>query len=55
MTGRLGDEPAVEYLQAGAVDYIVKDHLQRLGPAVLRALDVKGSREVQKRGTVGHR
>ena len=55
VTGRLGDEPAVEYLQAGAVDYIVKDHLQRLGHAVLRALDVKRSREAQKRGTVGHR
>jgi DNA-binding NtrC family response regulator len=37
VTGRLGDEPAVEYLQAGAADYIVKDHLNRLGPAVLRA------------------
>jgi two-component system cell cycle sensor histidine kinase/response regulator CckA len=49
VTGRLGDEPAVEYLQAGAVDYIVKDHLHRLGPAVLRALDIKRSREAQTR------
>jgi len=49
VTGRLGDEPAVQYLQAGAADYIVKDHLQRLGPAVLRALDVKRSREAQTR------
>ena len=37
ITGRLGDEPAVQYLQLGAADYIVKDHLQRLGPAVLGA------------------
>src|SRR3989454_12456005 len=36
VTGRLGDEPAVQYLQAGAADYIVKDHLHRLGPAVLQ-------------------
>src|SRR6266704_3942477 len=49
VTGRLGDEPAVQYLQAGAADYIVKDHLQRLGPAVLRALDTKHSREEQAR------
>jgi PAS domain S-box-containing protein len=49
VTGRLGDEPAVQYLQEGAADYIVKDHLNRLGPAVLRALDVKRSREAQAR------
>ena len=47
VTGRLGDEPAVQYLQAGAADYVVKDHLQRLGPAVLRALDLKRSRAAQ--------
>jgi two-component system cell cycle sensor histidine kinase/response regulator CckA len=49
VTGRLGDESAVEYLQAGAADYIVKDHLERLGPAVLRALETKRSREEQTR------
>ncbi|OLC06005.1 MAG: hypothetical protein AUH41_13780 [Gemmatimonadetes bacterium 13_1_40CM_66_11] len=49
VTGRLGDEPAVQYLQAGAADYVVKDHLHRLGPAVLRALDVRRSREAQRR------
>src|SRR5258706_12783787 len=47
VTGRLGDEPAVQYLQAGAADYVVKDHLHRLGPAVLRALDIKRSREAR--------
>src|SRR3989440_6673360 len=49
VTGRLGDESAVQYLQLGAADYIVKDHLHRLGPAVLRALDTKRSREAQAR------
>src|SRR5437667_9272170 len=49
VTGRLGDEPAVQYLQAGAADYIVKDHLHRLGPAVLRALDTKRSLAAQAR------
>src|SRR5881398_3287001 len=49
VTGRLGDEPAVQYLQLGAADYVVKDHLHRLGPAVLRALDIKRNREAQAR------
>src|SRR3989442_1507139 len=49
VTGRWGDEPAVQSLQAGAADYVVKDHLHRLGPAVLRALDIKRSREAQTR------
>jgi two-component system, cell cycle sensor histidine kinase and response regulator CckA len=49
VTGRLGDEPAVQYLQLGAADYVVKDHLHRLGPAVLRAIDTKRSREEQAR------
>src|SRR5919108_635499 len=49
VTGMLGDEPAVQYLQLGAADYILKDHLHRLGPAVLRALDTKRSREEQAR------
>src|SRR5213080_1623524 len=49
VTGRLGDEPAVQYLQLGAADYVVKDHLHRLGPAVLRALDIKRSSEAQAR------
>src|SRR6059058_5207508 len=49
VTGRLGDESAVQYLQLGAADYIVKDHLQHLGPAVLRALDLRRTREAQAR------
>jgi len=49
VTGWLGDELAVQYLQAGAADYIIKDHLHRVGPAVLRALDTKRGREEQAR------
>jgi len=49
VTGRLGDESAVRYLQLGAADYIIKDQLHRLGPAVLRALQTKRSREEQAR------
>lgn len=39
ISGKLGEEAAVKSLQSGAVDYILKDNLQRLGSAVKRALD----------------
>lgn len=46
VTGTMGDERAVEALKQGAVDYILKDRLSRLGPAVARALeDVRRRRE----------
>jgi len=49
VTGRLGDESAVRYLQAGAADYVVKDDLHRLSPAVLRALNIRQSHDAQAR------
>ncbi len=39
ISGKLGEEAAVESLHRGAVDYILKDYLHRLGPAVRRALE----------------
>jgi signal transduction histidine kinase len=38
LSGTIGEEVAVESLQRGAVDYILKGNLTRLGPAVARAL-----------------
>ncbi|TAL49462.1 MAG: PAS domain S-box protein [Methylovulum sp.] len=38
VTGALGDEAAVELLKLGAMDYVLKDHLVRLAPAIKRAL-----------------
>src|SRR5688500_392043 len=38
VSGTIGEERAVESLKSGATDYIVKDHLNRLAPAVRRAL-----------------
>nr|WP_233217209.1 PAS domain-containing protein [Trinickia dabaoshanensis] len=38
VTGALGDDEAVELIKAGARDYVLKDRLARLGPAVRRAL-----------------
>lgn len=43
VSGALGDEGAVEMLHAGAKDYILKDNLARLGPAVLRTLSAEQS------------
>ena len=39
VTGSLDEETAVEYMKAGAADYILKDRRARLGPAVLGALE----------------
>ena len=38
VTGVLGEEPAVNCLRQGATDYVPKTHLERLVPAVERAL-----------------
>ncbi len=49
VTGTLGDELAVDLLRAGAKDYVLKDHLARLGPAVRRALAERDAETERKR------
>lgn len=50
ISGTLGEEQAVDSLKNGATDYIVKQRLERLGPAVNRALkDVEERREHERR------
>ena len=39
VTGTIGDEGAAAALRAGVTDYVLKDQLERLGPAVRRALE----------------
>ncbi|CAN7360885.1 response regulator [Phenylobacterium sp. LjRoot225] len=39
VTGMLGDEAAVDCIKQGATDYLLKDRLKRLGPAVMRAIE----------------
>jgi len=41
VTGSLNEETAVECMKAGATDYVLKDRLKRIGPAVLAALGQK--------------
>ena len=44
VSGALGEERAVEALRTGATDFVLKDNLNRLGPAVARALQEAGQR-----------
>lgn len=38
VSGQIDEEEAVDIMQAGASDYVMKDNLQRLNPAVIREL-----------------
>ena len=49
VSGNIGEEIAVALMKAGADDYLMKDKLTRLGPAIQRELaDAKGRREQRK-------
>ncbi|MDB6029512.1 MAG: signal transduction histidine kinase, nitrogen specific, NtrB [Verrucomicrobiales bacterium] len=50
LSGTLGEEQAVESLKNGAADYILKQRLIRLGPAISRALAEAQERAERKRG-----
>jgi PAS domain S-box-containing protein len=47
ITGSVGEEKAVELLKVGVWDFLLKDNLSRLVPAVLRSL--KEKREIEER------
>src|SRR5256885_2520978 len=48
VTGSLNEEKAVEFMKAGAADYILKDHLTRLPAAIRRALRALALREARE-------
>ena len=48
ISGTIGEDVAVESMKAGANDYIMKDNLQRLLPAIERELRESGNRAEQK-------
>jgi signal transduction histidine kinase len=65
ISGTIGEDIAVEAIKLGAADYLLKDRLARLGPAVRRALQEVEERkqrrqierqfiEAQKMEVVGH-
>jgi PAS domain S-box-containing protein len=49
VSGSIGEEVAVEAMRQGAADYLLKDRLGRLGPAVTNALEQSRSRKEVKR------
>ena len=49
VSGTIGEERAIEALRRGAVDYVLKSNLNRLGPAITRALDDAAARAERRR------
>lgn len=49
VSGAEGEEIAVETLKRGATDYVLKQHLERLAPAVRRAISEAGERRERRR------
>jgi PAS domain-containing protein len=46
--GALSEETAVSFMKAGACDYVLKNNLRRIGPAVLSCLEQKQVRSDRK-------
>lgn len=49
LSGTLGEDVAVETLHRGATDYVIKQRMDRLGPAVRRAIDAAADRAERRR------
>ena len=49
VTGSINEETAVECMKKGAADYVIKENLIRLGPAVKSAMEKKRIREEKER------
>lgn len=49
VSGGIGEEAAVDTVRRGADDFVMKDRLGRLGPAVRRALELRQAREEERR------
>lgn len=41
VTGSMNEETAVDCLKSGAADYVIKEHLIKLGPAIEHALQTR--------------
>jgi len=44
LTGSMNEDTAVKCMKLGATNYVIKEHIKRLGPAVINALDQKKNR-----------
>jgi diguanylate cyclase (GGDEF)-like protein len=56
VSGSIGEAVAVEAMRLGAKDYIMKDNLRRLAPAIRRELDDAGARQARRQAeaTIHH-
>ena len=52
VSGTIGEETAVELLKLGAVDYILKDKLERLPFAIERAIDDRKEKESRQKAEI---
>jgi two-component system, cell cycle sensor histidine kinase and response regulator CckA len=48
VSGRIGEEVAVDMMKAGASDYVMKDDLARLAPAINRELSAARERKIRR-------
>jgi PAS domain S-box-containing protein len=55
VSGAMGEEVAIEALKLGATDYVLKDRLSRLGPAVQRALREAEARQERRQAVTALR
>jgi PAS domain S-box-containing protein len=55
VSGNIGEELAVSAMKQGAADYLLKDRLARLGPAVLRTLQEVAERRARQQAEVALR
>jgi len=49
LTGSMNEDTAVDCMKAGADDYVIKEHIMRLGPAVLNAIKNKRTEWEEKK------
>lgn len=49
VSGTIGEDKAVETLRSGATDYVLKERLERLGPAIRRALRESSERALREK------
>jgi PAS domain S-box-containing protein len=55
LTGAINEDTAVECMKAGAADYVIKEHVKRLGQAVLHALEQKEIRKQRHQAEIARR
>ena len=54
VSGTMGEEVAIDALKVGATDYVLKERLSRIGPAVQRALREARERSERERAEAAH-